>query len=326
MRRSFFLFAILFAFASSARAQSFPLPPLLVTWSAPGALDLPTSPDWHFEQINVFDNGNRPVVLYNNPTANVYASFIVFKNLSGKPTAEGCRADAVEPLVKHFDKAISQRKDSSIAGPDHQTYASTSYLLTTDANPPQRNTFTFAGDKDLCTEIHLSTLTPGSAGETALQLALSEFHPRLGYITSARDLVAMANYLFATSPQEAAPYYGEALPRIVPGPLALAQTRIITDQLVMSLGMSGHLDGARHFAEQAIKTDPDYPLNYYNLACADAEQGNASAARIHLEQAFARKANVLPGESLPDPSKDDSLLKLKANQDFWAYVLTLSKS
>ena len=325
MSRSLLTFAILFAFASSARTQSFPLPPLLVTWAAPGALELPTSPDWQFQQLKMFDHDNRPVVLYKNSTSDVYASFIIFPNLSGKPTAEGCRADVIQPLKKQYGNAISQRKDADLAVPAHEPYASTSYLLTVGTEPPQRNTFTFAGDKDLCTELHLSTLTPGPAGEAALQLALKEFKPRLGYITSARELVSMANYLFATSPEEAAPYYGEALPKITPGPQALAQTRITTDQLVISLGMSGHLDAARHFAEQAIKTDPDYPLNYYNLACADAEQGNASAARIHLEQAFARKANVLPGESLPDPNKDDSLLKLKSNQAFWAYAQTLSR-
>ena len=84
--------------------------------------------------------------------------------------------------------------------------------------------------------------------------------------------------------------------------------------------MSGDLKGSRAVAEQAIAADPDYPLNYYNLACADAEAGNAAQARVHLEQAFARKANVLKGESMPDPATDDSISKLKGNAEFWAFV------
>ena len=93
----------------------------------------------------------------------------------------------------------------------------------------------------------------------------------------------------------------------------------------MSLGMSGDIKDSRAVAGKAIATDPDYPLNYYNLACADAEQGDATAAKLHLQQAFDRQANVLKGESMPDPTKDDSILKLKKNEAFWAFVLTLPK-
>ena len=93
----------------------------------------------------------------------------------------------------------------------------------------------------------------------------------------------------------------------------------------MSLGMSGDIKDSRAVAGKAIATDPDYPLNYYNLACADAEQGDATSAKLHLQQAFDRRANVLKGESMPDPTKDDSILKLKKNEAFWAFVLTLPK-
>jgi hypothetical protein len=71
-----------------------------------------------------------------------------------------------------------------------------------------------------------------------------------------------------------------------------------------------------HKLSVRIAADPDYPINYYNLACADAEQGHASDAKAHLQQAFDRRANVLKGESMPDPSKDDSILKLKKDKTF----------
>ncbi len=101
--------------------------------------------------------------------------------------------------------------------------------------------------------------------------------------------------------------------------------RVATDQLVMALGMSGDLKNSRAVAENAIASDPDYPINYYNLACADAEEGNASTAKTHLQMAFDRRANVLKGESMPDPSKDDSILKLKTDKEFWAFVLALPR-
>jgi hypothetical protein len=89
--------------------------------------------------------------------------------------------------------------------------------------------------------------------------------------------------------------------------------------------MSGDLKNSRAVAEIAIKNDPDYPINYYNLACADAEEGNTNAARVHLQQAFDRRAN-LKGESMPDPTKDNSILKLKKDQEFWKFVLSLPKN
>jgi predicted Zn-dependent protease len=102
--------------------------------------------------------------------------------------------------------------------------------------------------------------------------------------------------------------------------------RVTTDQLVMALGMSGDMKNSRTVAENAIKSDPDYPINYYNLACADAEQGDAAQAEIHLQQAFARRAHLLQGESMPDPSKNDSILKLKKDKSFWDFVEKLPKS
>jgi hypothetical protein len=47
---------------------------------------------------------------------------------------------------------------------------------------------------------------------------------------------------------------------------------------------------------------------------------------MHLEQAFDRRANVLQGESMPDPTKGESILKLKKDKAFWAFVVILPKS
>ena len=94
----------------------------------------------------------------------------------------------------------------------------------------------------------------------------------------------------------------------------------------MALGMNGDLKAGRAAAEKAIAADPDYPINYYNLACADSEKGDAVSAKLHLQQAFDRRQNVIQGESMPDPAKDDSILKLKKNKEFWAFVTSLPRT
>ena len=99
--------------------------------------------------------------------------------------------------------------------------------------------------------------------------------------------------------------------------------RVATDQAGMAYGISGDTAKARSIFESAIAKDPNYPMYYYNLACADAQEKKLADARIHLQQAFARKGNMLPGEVFPDPSKDDSFLPYRNDKDFWKFVESL---
>jgi tetratricopeptide (TPR) repeat protein len=124
----------------------------------------------------------------------------------------------------------------------------------------------------------------------------------------------------------AAPIYEQSLSLLPQNEASQTWRRIATDQAVMAYGMSGDIAKSRSLLATAIKLDPKYPLNYYNLACADAEEGNASAAKLHLQQAFDQKAYVIKGESLPDPTQDDSILKLKSDESFWLFVESLQKN
>lgn len=51
------------------------------------------------------------------------------------------------------------------------------------------------------------------------------------------------------------------------------QHRILVDQLAMAYGISSNPKKALALLERAIRDDPEYPLNYYNLACVYAEEG-----------------------------------------------------
>lgn len=98
--------------------------------------------------------------------------------------------------------------------------------------------------------------------------------------------------------------------------LTTAEHRILVDQLVMSYGISGQLKKAHTLLDDAIQKDPDYPLNYYNRACAYAEGGDKAKALENLDLAFQRKANVLKGEEMPDPRADSSFQKYTGDADF----------
>jgi hypothetical protein len=92
----------------------------------------------------------------------------------------------------------------------------------------------------------------------------------------------------------------------------------------MSWGISGEMKKVHALLDEAIGKDPDYPLNYYNRACALAEEGDKPGALANLELAFRRKANVLPGEQMPDPPADSSFRKYVDDPDFVALMKKLA--
>jgi len=55
---------------------------------------------------------------------------------------------------------------------------------------------------------------------------------------------------------------------------------------------------------------------YYNLACVAAERKDMNKAMGFLGKAFARKANSIPGEGMPDPRQDDSFKRFMSNDQF----------
>jgi hypothetical protein len=313
------------AFAQQA-AKSRPL--MLVTWFGPGAIVIPDGPDWKLEMLTVYDKGRRPVAQFKKADSGLTVSFILFENLSGNPGSQGCREDAITPIIRNEGKSVSNRVDGEVKSETGEPLATTSYLI--DMSLPgghhQHNLFGFAGNSKTCAEIHISGVAETPTEDAAMNALLAGFKPDLAYQPTAADYFRLATVLFKNSPELAAPYYKSSLDAMPTDSRFITLRRIATDQLVMSLGMSGDLRDSRAVAEKAIAADPDYPINYYNLACADAEEGNATDARTHLQQAFDRRANVLKGESMPDPAKDDSILKLKKDKAFWSFVLTLPRN
>ncbi len=98
--------------------------------------------------------------------------------------------------------------------------------------------------------------------------------------------------------------------------LTTAQDRILTDHLVMAYGISGDLKKSRSVAEAGIKSDPEYPMNYYNLACISAEEDDKAGALANLSLAFQHKDHVLKGETMPDPRADSSFQRYLHDPDF----------
>ena len=183
----------------------------------------------------------------------------------------------------------------------------------------------FYGHEDQCfsIEVYSDRGTPLDLQTASAFLSRQRFDPN--YQPTSGDKFVYATVLYNNHQYHASvPVYADYIQSLPHNESAKVQQRVATDNMGMALGISGDVDSARKIFEDAIKQDPDYPVYYYyNLACADAEQGKAKDSQIHLRQAFDRKDNTLPGEHMPDPTQDDSIQKLKKNKEFWAFVQTL---
>ena len=145
---------------------------------------------------------------------------------------------------------------------------------------------------------------------------------------SSTELVGQASRLYLQHDYKGAiGPYAEALElEKANSTLEKALWYVLIDNLGMSYGITGNLQKARETFEYGVSKDPKYPLFYYNLACTFAEMNDANSAGDYLKKAFDYKANVLPGESMPDPRKDDSFRKLMKNKEFRELTEELAKS
>jgi tetratricopeptide (TPR) repeat protein len=181
----------------------------------------------------------------------------------------------------------------------------------------------FVAANDICADISFDSDNPITPSILDSITRAIKFDP--SHVPDFFDKFRYATVLYDHGKfSDAAPIYESALPLVSTVDDATKWRRIVTDQASMSYGMAGDLKRSRAINEAAIAQDPSYPLYYYNLACADAEAGDAIAARKHLQQAFDRRSNTLKGETLPDPTKDDSIQKLKNDKDFWSFVQSLA--
>ena len=335
------LIALIAVLCPCVHAQQSAQPFYLVSPNAKGALAIPFDADWKISGLSLYDHGTRPAVELHKAKSAFVLSLILFPNASGQPDPTNCREDVLQPLNQRFGKDIQHGswRRSEETSPSGTRLALASYVLafTGDAlvaevagiKPLDTNLFAFAATPAVCAEIHISSTAEKPTPIDQLQALLPKLQFQPDYVPQSNDYAKLGSLLYTAAKDYAAAavYYQRAWDTLPPdAPQHAMLFRYLTDQLAMSYGMSGDLSRSRAINESAIARDPEYPLYYYTLACADAEEGNAAAARAHLQQAFDRRTNTLPGEKMPDPTHDDSIIKLKHDKAFWQFVQTLPRS
>jgi hypothetical protein len=320
------------SFSSYAQQTTNRKPLNLVVPNGKGRIIIPApSDDVQWQGVNLYDQGMRPVFLTKNVSKNLIVSYALFPNKTGSSSPGICRDDVVSAGTRSLSPSLGLADIKQVKRTDHaplsgQQIAVGSFFVSSlaGADVKQQNLYAVAASPTLCAEIHISKAPFQPTDEPLLTAQAETFTFEPDYTPSMMDYFTLGSIFFnvTKSFESAAIYYQRALDTL-PSNSPLKLRRVITDQLAMSYGISGQIKQSRALNEDAIRTDPDYRLYYYNLACADAEQGKAADAKLHLQKAFDRKANTIPGEKLPDRTQDDSILKLKKNKEFWAFVQNL---
>jgi tetratricopeptide (TPR) repeat protein len=191
----------------------------------------------------------------------------------------------------------------------------------------------FVASGDLCGDLLFNTADVQPGDEAAYRLTMETAKQTLLTLTFEPSYKPTFKDAFAYAGVEnmkhqyagAAAAYHAALAMVNQSDDPLKFRRVVTDELSMALGISGDLKGSREVNEAAIAKDPEYPLYYYNLSCADAEAGDPKGALAHLQLAFDRRSHTLKGETFPDPTEDDSLQKLQKDDAFWSFAQQVSQ-
>ena len=184
----------------------------------------------------------------------------------------------------------------------------------------QKNLFAYFARDNYWAYIHLSKIRFVSGEKGLFNRILTSVKFNESYNPTALDLLEFGNRsLFRKDFQGAISYYGKAL-NLDKHRKSLGRKGwiLLVDQLGMSYGLSGDFIRAQETYEWAISQEPEYPMFFYNLACAYAEMDKMEDALHNLRLAYKYKGKVLAGQEFPNPRSDSSFKKYLNNKIFMA--------
>jgi hypothetical protein len=289
-----------------------------LAWAAPG---------FKLTQSSVKPNGNEAGLRGVNASGKLtFLGFLFLFPEESPLTSAKCLKGVIEPMRKQNSK-LKMTGERDNAGSGGTPVSLVSYEGRTDKGPLY-SVRGFVATADVCGDLEFYGEKPIAFDDPEIKAAFASFKLDTNYQPKWTDVFVYAEILYRQKMYKpAGPMFELALTKLSKeAPTETNSRRVMIDEAGMSYGISGDTLKARAIFEKGIAEDPDYPLNYYNLACADAEEKKLVDAKRHLQQAFARKGNVIKGEKMPDPTQDDSFLPYKNNQEFWKFLVSLSNN
>jgi hypothetical protein len=287
-----------------------------LSWSADG---------YEVVQSSAKPNGNEIGIRGKNEAGTTFLGFLFLFPEQAPLTSAKCRDSVIDP-EKKSNPSLKIQSTLEITSSGNPPVSLVSYTSQGRGGKAVYMVRGFVATSDICGDLAFYSDSPITAEDGELKRVFASYKLDEKYTPTSRGALLYAEILYgAQMYKAAAPVFERAL-TLLPESHEIDQTtmkRVLTDQAGMSYGMSGDIRKARSIFDKAIAEDPGYPLYYYNLACADAGEKNLVGAQKHLREAFDRKANLVRGEKMPDPTTDDSFLPYRDNKEFWTFLESL---
>lgn len=260
----------------------------------------------------------------NRPDGLVITAFLQKVDFDG--SAEKCREEwwpATEKGSREHGWKIDHLEKSS-----QGSIALVAYLILEYKGMPvrQKSVHAYLGGRDLCAEIHLSKVQFAQQDQKLFDQVLATIQlrtddsaaPEKAQSSQASEYFGQGSrfYMQHNYPAAAERYQKALDLERQKRTLTPTTFRVLIDNLGMSYGISGDLAKAKETFAYGIAQDPEYPLFYYNMACTYGEMGKMDESLEQLRLAFKYKANMIAGESFPDPMTDDSFRSFVHDQKF----------
>ena len=258
-------------------------------------------------------NGKTTRFLAENPTTGIIVS-VYLERTDRKGTSADCR---------NYFRMKTQKdpfKKTNISQYEFKNMTIETYQIPEYQGIPvqQKNLNAYLVEDNCWIDVHVSKVEYKPEDEVLFNAVLEAISIERNFQPSAYENCYFGNLYYEKGHYKMAiPLYEAALKQVKknPGP-DRNFFKILVDQLGMSYGISGDVAKAKTLFQWAISQEPEYPMFYYNLACAYAESHDVSGAIANLQQAFRFKSNMLPGETLPNPATDSSFTRFMSNRRF----------
>jgi hypothetical protein len=316
--------------APAAGSSAIPAP--MATGEGAFALGLPTHAgklEWHasgYKPIEVSAKNDGEEIGIRALGASGSRTFLGFLFLipEAAPLSSAKCRDGVLDDERSNGAAITQVSDSELTRPKGPPVDVIAYTAASRGGKITHVVRGFVATGDLCGDLEFYSDSAIDAKDPEIAKTFASYRLDPTHAPTLNDIMFYAQTLYQHQAfSAAAPLFEKALAKLPADASSQTMRRGLTDQAGMAFGIAGNLPKSRAIFSAAVAKDPDYPLYYYNLACADAAEDKLADARTHLQQAWNRRANMLPGETFPDPSKDDSFTPHQSDKDFWAFVTSL---
>ena len=184
----------------------------------------------------------------------------------------------------------------------------------------QKNLFGCLVKENVYVDVHLSKAKFEAADQTSLTTVLNSarFVPAALPEVTSMSLFEQGSRAFkAQDFARSIPPYRQALElEKKEQKLSAPLWRVLIDNLAMAHGITGDLKSSEAVLQYGLSKDPTYPMFHYIMANMYGEKRDLKNTLKWLRSALDNKANMNPGETLPNPLTDDSFSSFVKNDEF----------